>query len=286
MSTAAAERRLTRLSVEYNLTEHCNLSCYGCDHASPLMPTKFAAIRDFVRDFESLAPVFHSQQFRLVGGEPTLHPSLLDFIAEARRIGFADSIVLITNGVLLHQMPPELWNSIDQLWISAYPGVKRRLGDEECARLCEAHGIRLQIWHANEFNRTLINTRVENQELVGKVFQECKMAGEFSCHTVHEGRFYRCSIAPFMASRLAMRGIAFANREIDGVALHDNPNLYQDIERCLNGQTPLAACSYCLGTSGPFVAHHQLNFVGRRQWLEEDNTQDIAMVSARLLGSR
>ena len=29
---------LQRLSVEVNLTEHCNLSCRACDHASPLLP--------------------------------------------------------------------------------------------------------------------------------------------------------------------------------------------------------------------------------------------------------
>ena len=36
--------------VEYNLTEHCNLSCYQCDHASPLMPKKFASLADFERE--------------------------------------------------------------------------------------------------------------------------------------------------------------------------------------------------------------------------------------------
>src|SRR6478736_2087477 len=98
-------RKLTRLSVEYNLTEHCNLSCYACDHASPLMREKFASVDEFKRDFEALAQVFHSKQFRIVGGEPLLHPKLTEFLSVARRIGIADSIVLITNGVLLHKAP-------------------------------------------------------------------------------------------------------------------------------------------------------------------------------------
>jgi len=284
VDTVPARNRLTRLSVEYNLTEHCNLSCYGCDHASPLLPEKFADVQDFARDFEALASVFHSQQFRIVGGEPTLHPRLLDFIAEARRINIADSIVLITNGVLLHEAPAELWERIDQLWLSAYPGVSRKLDHDECARICQAHNVILKVWYANEFNQTVINNRIDNPELVNGIFRECKMAGEYSCHTVHEGRFYRCSIAPFMEPRLAMRGVSFSNREIDGVPLHDNPSLYEDIERCLNGQTPLAACSYCLGSSGQFVPHHQLNRLGRRQWLEEDNSRDIEVVRVRLLG--
>src|SRR5438094_7310590 len=104
-----ARQKLTRFSVEYNLTEHCNLSCYLCDHASPLLSKKFAILEDFVRDFEALSHVFHSTQLRIVGGEPTLHPQLLTFLREARRIGIADNIVLLTNGVQLHRMPAELW---------------------------------------------------------------------------------------------------------------------------------------------------------------------------------
>ena len=118
-----AYQKLRRFSVEYNLTEHCNLSCYLCDHASPLLPKKFAVVEEFVRDLEALSQVFHSTQLRIVGGEPTLHPELLRFLSEARRIGIADNIVLLTNGVQLHRMPVELWGLINDLWISVYPGV-------------------------------------------------------------------------------------------------------------------------------------------------------------------
>jgi hypothetical protein len=86
-----------------------------------------------------------------------------------------------------------------------------------------------------------------------------------------------------MGARLALRGVSFDNIPVDGVALHDNPNLYEEIDRCLSGPTPLAACSYCLGTSGPSVAHHQLNRTGRSRWREEDNSGDIEAVRLSLL---
>ena len=41
--TGAPANKLTRLSVEYSLTEHCNISCHACAHASPLLAEKFAA---------------------------------------------------------------------------------------------------------------------------------------------------------------------------------------------------------------------------------------------------
>jgi len=268
--------------VEYNLTEHCNLSCYACDHASPLLPRKFATVEDFARDFEALADVFHSKQLRIVGGEPLLHPQLFDFLKEARRIGIADAIVLITNGVLLPQMPDQLWELIDQLWVSVYPGIKSKFDEEKYTEICKARDIRLEVWRVDKFYRTIINDRIEDPALVKKIFQECKMVSEYSCHTVHEGRFYKCSVAPFMGPRLALRGVDFNNYETDGISLHNNPTLYEDIDRCLNGPTPLAACSFCLGTSGPLVAHRQANRQGRSDWLNEDNRPDIEVARANL----
>ena len=53
--TGAPANKLTRLSVEYSLTEHCNISCHACAHASPLLAKKFADLAHFTRDFEALA---------------------------------------------------------------------------------------------------------------------------------------------------------------------------------------------------------------------------------------
>ncbi len=161
---------------------------------------------------------------------------------------------------------------------------KRKLDDEECARICKAHNVRLKINDYDVFYKTLVNNRINDPELVKVIFRDCKNAGEWSCHTVHDGRFYKCSIAPFMGARLALKGVAFDNIPIDGVALHDNANLYEEVDRCLNDQTPLAACSYCLGTSGPPVAHRQLNRIGRSRRLKEDDSSDIEAV--RLISLR
>ena len=48
--TGAPANKLTRLSVEYSLTEHCNISCHACAQASPLLAKKFADQEDFTLD--------------------------------------------------------------------------------------------------------------------------------------------------------------------------------------------------------------------------------------------
>jgi hypothetical protein len=171
---------------------------------------------------------------------------------------------------------------IDEIHVSAYPGVRRRLDDAECARLCEAHGVKLAMEYFSEFTRSLVNQRIKEHKLVDAIFRNCKMAGE--CNTVYEGRFYKCSTAPFMGARLALQGIDFDNCASDGVSLHDNPALHEDLDSYLNDRTPLAACSYCLGTSGPMVPHRQLDRRGCEAWLTEDNRADVKIVRDQLLG--
>ena len=275
--------KVHRRSVEYNLTEHCNLRCRGCGHASPLLPEKFASLTAFRVDIEALAEAFHSDELRIVGGEPLLHPQLLDFLREARRIDVADRIVLYTNGVLLHKVSVELWQLVDEIYLSVYPGVRRRLDESECARLCRENGVKLTIYRAADFEQMTVNNRIEDGRLVQAIYDNCKQRAETSCHTAYEGRFYKCPVAAFTKARLARSGIAFREEASDWVDLHDEANLERQLESYLTSTSPLTACSFCLGDSGPTFKHEQLDRVGLQHWMEEDNSTDIEYTRKTLL---
>jgi len=284
MDALVSTRQKVRLfGVEYNLTEHCNLSCYHCDHASPLMARKFASLEDYERDIRAITEAVHVQEFRLVGGEPLLHPQLLDFIRIARDADIGDAIKIYTNGVLLHTMPDEFWEQTDVLWVSTYPGIRRRMSDEAIAAKCAKHGTQLDLRPTiTEFNRSFINNRIEDEDLVRRIFSQCKMANEYSCFSIYEGMFFRCSVAPFARERLRMAGIEFPGPEVDGIHIHGNPHLGAEIEARVKSKEPLKACSYCLGSSGPMVAHRQVNRQAGKAWLEEDNRADIAFARRNL----
>ena len=89
-----------------------------------------------------------------------------------------------------------------------------------------------------------------------------------------------------MSSWLALHKIDFDSPASDGVALHGNPALQQDLERYLESASPLAACSYCLGSSGQAVTHRQLDNTGCSAWLAEDGKALIDDVARRLLPPR
>lgn len=95
--------KLRRPAIEFNLTQHCNLRCAHCDHASSMLPKGFADLTSFTRDVEVLSTVLSAGEFKFVGGEPLLHPQLLDFLRVAKESQIADRLILVTNGVLLHK---------------------------------------------------------------------------------------------------------------------------------------------------------------------------------------
>jgi 4Fe-4S single cluster domain len=272
----STRQKLSVSAMEYNLTEHCNLSCYQCDHASPLLAKKFASLADFERDMRALSQAVHLGELRLVGGEPLLHPQLIDFMRMTRETGIADAIKIYTNGMLLHTMPDEFWEQTDTLWVSTYPGVRRRMADEEIAAKCAEHGVLLDLRPViTEFNRTCINNPVEDEDLVRRIFGACKMAHEYECFSIYEGMFFRCSVAPFMQKRLILAGIDFPDPAVDGIQIHGNPRLAEDIAARLKSNEPMAACSYCLGSSGPMISHRQMNRQACKAWVAEDNRDDI-----------
>jgi organic radical activating enzyme len=261
--------KIERPSVEYNLTEHCNLACHGCDHASPLLPEKFASLEQFKADLGALAPVYHAREFRILGGEPLLHPHVVAFTEFARACGIADRIVVITNGTLLHKAEGLLFKLVDEVRMSVYPQVRLALPLERYADMVGSRGARFTPVFLDQFYRTLLNQRIEDLDIVRSIFRSCKMAGEWSCHSIHEGRYYKCAPAPFMGPRLARLGITLDSKD-DGVVLHA-PDLRSRLERYLADAQPLASCSFCLGTSGPLEEHHLLNRKGVATWWEEDH---------------
>lgn len=251
--------KLWRPAIEFNLTEHCNLKCTHCDQASPLLPPKFAELESFTRDMEALSTVLEAGELKLAGGEPLQHPQILDFFRVAKELKIANRLILITNGVLLHKAPDELWDLIDGLWISIYPGVKFRFDWDWIQQKADEHQIWIWRKETPEFSERLLVEEIQSDELVKMVFQNCELAHLESCHTIHEGRYFMCAPSVYTEPRLALRGIEIDSRGPDSVALHDNPNLYEELDALIRRQDePLEACRFCLGSWARSTPNKQL----------------------------
>ncbi len=279
MNTATTAIRVA--SLEISLADHCNLKCQSCDHASPHLQEGIADVATIERDLQALRGVLFANEIRLAGGEPLLHPELLEVVGIARESGVSREVTLITNGVLLNRALESLWGAIDCLWISIYPSVKHQWKVRDIQVLCRTHGVRLFMNHKPVFRLTMLNERI-SERLARFVYRNCCMAHRWSCQLVREGRFYMCPPAALMEDRLNLLGIEFPNKQRDSVALHDNPNLRQELITYLaNTKAPLEACSYCLGSIGREIRHRQLSATERRGELEESHKHIASLVGAK-----
>lgn len=245
------------MSLEYPITNHCNLSCIHCDHASPLLPTSFADLNVYHDDLTALAAVLVTRDFRVIGGEPLLHPKLMDFLQLARESGIGERITLVTNGTLLREAPRDLWSMIDRLWLSVYPKMEARMDVKEIQRLCHAHNVVFDRRDISAFRQTIVNSRIDDTALVQRIFDTCKNTHEWHCFTAYRGLFYKCAVAPSTPTRLGLRGTQF-DASGDAVAIHHLPSLRERLEAYLSDRTPLASCRFCLGSSGVEMPLRQL----------------------------
>lgn len=112
-------------NIEVNIVDHCNLNCYGCTHFSTIAPKNFIDINSFINDLKELSSKINLQRFRILGGEPLLHPDIILFVKESRKFLKNTTICLVTNGMLLPKMSEEFWKTLRenevQLDITKYP---------------------------------------------------------------------------------------------------------------------------------------------------------------------
>src|SRR5208283_348794 len=134
---------LTR-AIEYSVSYHCNLRCSGCAHLSPFSREHFPSLESFVADINQLSKGLHATTINLLGGEPLLNPNINSYIKAAKESKIAETVVVVTNGLLLHKMDDEFWKNVDVVSVSLYPDVLlqekvlslfKKRAEESCTQL-------------------------------------------------------------------------------------------------------------------------------------------------------
>ena len=257
--------RLHGHKLEYNLADHCNLSCRECSHLSPYIRKKFASIESFERDLCRLAEVYRVHRFRFVGGEPLLNREILLFVQAVRSSGIAVEIEVVTNGMLLDRLDEPLLQQLDSVAVSAYPAAGNlRPALRVAQELCDRHGVRLQVEQIDRFRRMQVQGPITDESVVTAIFDSCLIAHTWSCQTFYEGFFYLCSRPIYTDSYLQKLGAPPGNfRQVDGIALHE-PELGARLRAYLRSPKPLSACQHCLGTVGKYEPQSQLDHTERK----------------------
>lgn len=153
-------------SVLFQLLRQCNYQCSHCSQAAPhvghesIEPLPLEAVKLRLGRLKT----FGLQRVRFTGGEPLLHPNLLQIIDYAKSCDLDTSI--ITNGARLRACARDLGEAgIDSVWISlygsndhAYAAVAQRNAPSHA--LCEAvetlvsNGVRVGVYCSISLSET------------------------------------------------------------------------------------------------------------------------------------
>lgn len=96
-------RSLARL--ELHVTHACNLACESCSHYSNHGHVGNLDLEQADRWMAAWSNRLAVEEFVLLGGEPTIHPGLSEFVTLARRHWPLARVRIVTNGFFLHRHP-------------------------------------------------------------------------------------------------------------------------------------------------------------------------------------
>ena len=244
-----SDQRISTESFEIHVAEHCNLKCRDCCNLSPFNQKKFMSLEEVQDVCDFVKKHFKPDIFKIVGGEPTLHPQLDELLRLVKKSNVSQIVRVVTNGLLLHKMKPGFWENIDQLTISNYSSVpiKQKILDDVKVKAKE-YGIVLNIKYVTQFNEIFLDEPTQDKDRIQTIYNDCWM--RHRCLIIREGYFHKCTRASYMASPYSVQ---------DGIALQD-PDFKSKALDYLNSETPLNSCEKCLGVSGNLRPNVQLKF--------------------------
>lgn len=268
-------RLVPRPCLEYmilNILDHCNLRCKGCDHFACIADEYTVPYETLHRDLDRLAEIFHGEfieRIAVMGGEPLLHPELLDILKDVRA-HFPHTIIrLTTNGLLLLRQNDDFWRACRENDVTIvntkYPlnldfeGMKHKADIEHVKfEYFEETGEHI----VKKSFKKYINLKGDGDPVMN--FANCTVSnfGNF----LMEGKLYGC---PFSAQSYRIFNKKF------GPSLQMTEDDYLDIYKVNDKQEifdfaakPKYYCRYCKGLSPAFDWTRSAGSMN--EWIEEE----------------
>jgi organic radical activating enzyme len=272
-------RVLNRTCV-VNVVEHCNLRCRSCAHLSPVLPKHFVDPATLRSDLTALASSYHANVLKILGGEPLMHPDLLEVMMAARESQVADKLEIWTNGLLLPRMERRIWEVADSVRISLYPGRSLRQDQlDTCVEIARQHNVSLRYKRYQAFQESYSEQGTDDPELVKRIYTTCNSAHRWRCHTVANGWFFKCA-----QSYMIPKGMSLGPQATyrNGIQIDDSPEFRDRLLSYLTSPEPLPACRNCLGSAGRYIEHQQ---VRRQDFRPAQSRPTEELLHPRLAGT-
>lgn len=240
------EQRKNKLKLQYFLYEivhHCNLNCKGCDHCSPIADEEYVNLKQFKEDLKKLKKYFNIiNAFAIMGGEPLLHPNIIEIIKISRKILNKTYIIVFTNGIDLEKQPEDFWKICKKEKIAiVITKYKINIDLKQIFEKAKNYGVEIHIEKNREkehFHKIKFNLQgTENEQ---ETHKNC-FHGQV-CHQLENGVLYKCPIVPASRHFNNFYKTNMIVDEKDGLNLNSKLNKEDIIEYFEN---PIPFCKYC-----------------------------------------
>jgi len=244
INAAVIHRKKKRLDyVEVRVTDHCNLNCKSCAQLSPLAESIYVEAGVFTNDFQRLHAITNGdiKTIRLMGGEPLLHPQLVELMKIIRGIFGESRIVLVTNGILLSKQSDNFWDTCRdmkvEVLISHYP-VK--IDYESLLATSKKYGIKLR--YATKKPQVMYKWAfdVDGKQDAERNFYKCYFGN--NCIQVDNRKLYNCSLIPCVKYFNNRFGKDMRVTSGDYIDIYEHGDIGRILEFLAR---PVPFCKYC-----------------------------------------
>lgn len=259
---------LTMLQFEVQLVEHCNLNCRGCDHFSPIAEKGFLDLDEYERDLARLSVLFDGacRRIYLLGGEPLLHPELVRAMKSTRQYFPYGQIIIVTNGLLLDQMPAEFWQACRDYAV----GIKATKYPVNCdydarQEKAQTEGVDFGYFNNAEQIKTLYRNSLSptGHEQARKSFEHCYASNQ--CLNLRHGRMFTCSMAAFAPTLIQKYDLPMHASKRDGIDIYEAQSAEEILEFCAK---PIPFCRYCSIDTRTSGEPYRQSCKDRYEWIE------------------
>ncbi|MCR4675206.1 MAG: radical SAM protein [Lachnospiraceae bacterium] len=186
------EIRPTIHYFEVPITDKCNLNCRGCIFGcnSAQMENNHVPKEQIIKDIRRMSELFCDVPWiRILGGEPLMHPDLIEILREVRN-SFPDSEVdLCTNGLLVPHLDDASLMRLKELrvtiHVSGYPPTEKM--EKQINETLSQAGLPYTYLNRPEFFKFYT---LEPIHAMRENFDLCPTSG---CWEVYRGKIMRCS---------------------------------------------------------------------------------------------
>jgi organic radical activating enzyme len=252
LAQTVMQRRNCIQTLDYHITEHCNLNCKCCGTYAPLAKEEYTDLATFQSDLQQLSKLVGNRllSLHLLGGEPLLHPEIEQFVIAARQTFPEIYIDVVSNGLLARKMPESFWNTMREqnvvMQFSAYP---INLDYVELVKFVREKGVQSFTFKGDQ------RINVFTRKALDPMGQQNMYASHLHCAAgnttqLRQGKLYRCPTAAYICNLNRKLKQEDPSRPDEMFKLHelDALDIYrakdaQEVFEFLNNAIPF--CRYC-----------------------------------------